>query len=354
MPASLPAAEAYDPRSREPLKDQFLHDAGWAGANRHQIAGDASFRTYDRVELDGKIAILMNAPPPMEDIRPFVKIATILNDAGFSAPSLLAQDVEHGFLLLEDLGDDSFTRLLKREPAREGELYHEAGALLAALHQLPAQAFADVAPYDMAVIHREADLLLEWYLRATRGANVATEALASWRDAWARIIAALPALPPVLVLRDYHADNLMWLPTRQTHLRVGLLDFQDALVGSPAYDLVSVLEDARRDVAPETVEAVLSDYVARTGVDAATLRLHYAVLGAQRNAKIIGIFMRLTLRDGKPHYLDYLPRVWAHFRHDLAHPALAEIAAWVEQWLPAAYQTTPPLDVLTSTFYAQE
>ena len=335
---------------REKLKDDFLAEAGWHGAQRTLLAGDASFRKYDRVHHKGTQAVLMDAPPPVEDVRPFLRIADWLVEAGFSAPRILARDEANGFLLLEDLGDDSYTKLLQREPARESELYREAGALMAELHQATMSLPAEILPYDAEKMHQEADLLVDWYLRAVRGPEAAAEAMPGWRAAWAQLFAQLPSLPPVLVLRDYHADNLMWVPTRDGTGRVGLLDFQDALIGSPAYDLVSFLEDARRDVAPETVDAVLAEYIAQSGVDGALLRLHYAVLGAQRNAKILGIFLRLTLRDGKPHYLNYLPRVWSHFRHDVKHPALQAIAAWTERWLPTPYQTVPPLEELKRRF----
>lgn len=323
---------------RRSLMHRFVDRAGWQGAELKPLAGDASFRRYERVFLDGKQAVLMDAPPEKEDIAPFVKVDSYLEKLGFSAPHIIAEDRENGFLLLEDLGDASYTRLLaqckpEELPALEEELYKAAVEVLAQLHlqnRKEAEKL-DVPPYDHAVLMREASLFSDWYLPAVMGRGEETQQRANeFKALWEEILAQNPLAGDVAVLRDYHADNLLWLPERAGTKRVGLLDFQDALIGHAAYDLVSLLEDARRDVLPQTVEAALTHYCVLTNANSNELKAAYALLGAQRQAKIIGIFVRLGVRDGKLHYTRYLPRVWGHFLHDLRHPALASLRQWVE------------------------
>lgn len=327
---------------RRALMQAFVENAGCAGAELKPLAGDASFRRYERVLWQGKQAVLMDAPPEKEDIRPFIKVGKYLEALGFSAPHIMAEDLENGFLLLEDLGDDSYTRLLKdADAAAEAELYKEAVAVLAELHlhNIAHGAGLDVPPYDEAPLLRETSLFADWYLPAVMGDSAETMRLgAEFMTMWQELFTRHPLENNVAVLRDYHADNLLWLPQRAGTKRVGLLDFQDALIGHVAYDLVSLLEDARRDVREETAQAALAHYLALTGFDRDALMDGYALLGAQRNAKIIGIFVRLGVRDGKTHYTKYLPRVWQHFERDLQHPALAGIKAWVDTHIPAEWR----------------
>lgn len=311
----------------------FLSRHGWGAARRLPLAGDASFRRYERLVRGDERAVLMDAPRPHEDVGPYLTVTGHLRRAGYSAPEVLAADREAGLLLLEDLGDDLFTRLLTGgDAADEEDMYATAVDLLVDLHRRPAA--ADLPPYDDARLIAEADLLVDWYLPALDGGDVAPAAKARYRELWRALFPVLDGLPRVLVLRDYHADNLIWLPERAGTARVGLLDFQDAVAGSPAYDLVSLLEDARRDVAAELAEAMVRRYLAATGADETAFRTAYAVLGAQRNAKIVGIFTRLWRRDGKSRYLDYLPRVWRLLEGDLAHPALASMRAWFDRHIP--------------------
>jgi N-acetylmuramate 1-kinase len=273
---------------------EFLARHGWGGAEIRPLAGDASFRRYFRVHLDGKTAVLMDAPPEHEDIGPFLKVAGHLLDRGFSPPRPLGIDREKGLLLLEDFGDDRVGPLLQREPHREREIYGAAVDILAELAAQPAP--DDIPPYDDAAMAREVELFTDWYSPALGLAHDPEPYLAAWREAW-RDVVALALANPVLVLRDYHVDNLMVLPDREA---LGLLDFQDALAGHPGYDLVSLLQDARRDVSPELEEAMLERYYGAANVaDRALFRAHYEVLGAQRNTKILGIFTRLWKRDGK-------------------------------------------------------
>jgi hypothetical protein len=309
----------------------FLDAAGWGAARIDPLAGDASFRRYFRVVDGDRRAVLMDAPPPQEDIRPFVAVDRYLVAAGFAAPAILAEDAARGLLLLEDFGDARVRDHLDVHPDDEGDIYTRAVALLADLHRQPPAA---VPRYDRAAYQREAALLTQWYCPAA-GLSVDEAGYAAAWDAVLPIVERDTGAG-VTVLRDYHAENIMLLPDR----RLGLLDFQDALVGHPAYDLVSLLQDARRDVPPETEAAMIAQYKALAPVsvdfDAA-----YAVLGAQRNAKIIGIFTRLWRRDGKPRYLDFLPRMWRLVERDLAHPALAPVAAWFEANIPRAVRAAP-------------
>jgi N-acetylmuramate 1-kinase len=310
----------------------FLAAHGWPGAEIRPLAGDASFRRYFRVHgADGGTAVLMDAPPAHEDVGPFLAVAGHLLDRGFSPPRPLAIDREKGLLLLEDFGDDRVGPLLQREPGREREIYEVAVDMLARLAAQPAP--ADLRPYDEAAMRREVALFTEWYAPALDIAVDEAGYFDAWRRTWPGILEIVEN-NPVLVLRDYHADNLMVLPDRS---RLGLLDFQDALSGHPAYDLVSLLQDARRDVAPALEEAMIARYAQAANIaDRNRFRAEYEILGAQRNTKILGIFTRLWRRDGKPHYLPLQPRVWSYLERNLAHAALATVRAWFDANIPAA------------------
>ncbi len=310
----------------------FLARHGWGGARIAPLAGDASFRRYFRVHADdGSTAVLMDAPPEKEDSRPFLAIGRQLHDMGFSAPQALATELDIGLVLLEDFGDDRVGPVLVREPGRERAVYETAVDILAALHQLPA---GPVPPYAEPELLREARLFPDWYLPAM---NI-TEA-SGYDAAWAPLWAAVRAEPPVLVLRDYHADNLM-LIDRPGLRGLGLLDYQDALAGHPAYDLASLLQDIRRTVSPALEAAMIDRYLAaRPGVDGAAFRTAYAILAAQRNIKILGVFTRLYVRDGKAGYPAFHPRLWELVTRNLADPALAPVADWFAAHVPAAART---------------
>jgi len=309
----------------------FLAAAGWPGAQILPLAGDASFRRYFRIEDGARRAVLMDAPPPHEDPRPFISVGEWLCSNGFAAPQILARDLDQGLVLIEDFGDERVREHLDAAPEQEVAIYERAVDLLADLHALPAQ--ADLAPYDRAVYQREVGLLTEWFCPAA-GLEVDE---AGYVAAWDAVlpIAEQDQAAIVTVLRDYHAENIMLLPDRSRSHGLGLLDFQDALAGHPAYDLVSLLQDARRDVSPSVEQAMLARYTVRAKVSGDFLAA-YAVLGAQRNAKIIGIFTRLCQRDGKPRYLDFLPRMWGLLERDLAHPALEPVAKWFAENIPAS------------------
>ena len=315
----------------------FLDRLGWGGAEIATLAGDASNRRYDRLtppETDAR-AVLMDAPPQKgEDVGPFLNVAAYLTALGLSAPRILGEDREQGYLLLEDLGDDLFARLLRLEPEAEETLYHAAADVLLTLGRNAPP--AGLPPLDASGMARLAALAWTWY------APGITEDPGTGPDPEPMLATLTPILQDVmddgsarvLAQRDFHAENLIWLPERDGAARVGLLDFQDAVAGHPAYDLVSLLEDARRDVRAETVTRVKDRFIQLSGSDAAAFELAYAALGAQRNLRILGVFARLSLHFAKPHYVDLIPRVWGHLHTDLAHPRLAGLRDLVLRDLP--------------------
>lgn len=306
--------------------EAFLNKAGWVGATIEPLPGDASFRRYFRIRRSTGTAMLMYAPPPNEDPEPFIRSARWLESNGMRAPIILAEQAGDGFVLLEDFGEVRMREYLDAWPQDEEEIYRVAIDALIKLRGLPPGPFTN---YTLAEYQREARLFTEWYVPA-RELYVDGR---GWGTAWDEALAPLLARqrPGVTVLRDYHAENVMLLGGLDSQ---GLLDFQDALVGHAAYDLVSLLQDARRDVSPGLEAKMLDYYLAQTG-ECEDFRADYARLGAQRNAKIVGIFVRLWKRDGKPRYLDYIPRVWAALERDLAHPALAPVRAWFDANIPA-------------------
>ncbi len=318
-------------QSREAQLAGFLAAAGFDDAR--PVPGDASNRRYFHVGPH----IAMDAPYAKgEDVRPFITVTGMLRERGLSAPAILSADAANGFLLLENLGEGLFARLCDADPAREAGLY---GAAVDVLHDLRAQESDAVPPYDMATLEREAMLLTDWWCPAA-GIAVSDDMRAEWAGVVRAAMMEVADDRTALVLRDYHAENLLWLPERDGTARVGLLDYQDALIGHPAYDLVSLLEDARRDVSPGQAEAMIARFLARrSDLDGDDFRRGYDLLGAQRNAKIVGIFARLCVRDGKPRYLSMIPRVWTHLMRDVAD--LPGLRGFIGRHVPA-----PTADIL--------
>jgi hypothetical protein len=313
----------------------FLDRCGWGGARLAPLAGDASFRRYYRLGGNGRRAVLMDAPPPHEDVVPYIAVSQTLRRLGFSAPEVFAEDRERGFLLIEDFGDDTYTRLLDRG-ADEPALYTLAVDTLIELQRaVEARGSPDLPPYDAERLLAEASLLVDWYVPAALGERLSDARRTEYLDLW-RTLLLQGALPDnTLVLRDYHVDNLMLLPDRRGVQGCGLLDFQDAVCGPPSYDLVSLLDDARRDVPAELRRQMIERYLAAfPALDRAAFLRSAAILSAQRNCKILGIFTRLWRRDGKPRYLVHLPRIWRLLDQELAHPALDPIARWLDRHLP--------------------
>ncbi len=327
---------------RAESRTNFLANAGWAGAKVDLLAADASFRHYYRVQAHDQQCVLMDAPPPKEDVRPFIAVARYLAQLGFSAPRILADDARRGFLLLEDLGDDTYTRVFEAGGDQD-MLYDIAVETLVHLHELSSAktAPAEIPAYDMDRLLAEAILFIDWYMPAV-GAEKNDEMRAAYESAWRQAFSKVAEKRETLVLRDYHVDNLMWLPGRTGTARCGLLDFQDALIGARAYDLMSLIEDARRDVTHERANRLIAKYIAACGdVHETELRRDIAVLGAGRHAKVIGIFTRLCHRDGKAQYLHHIPRVWRLLEHDLGHSALEPVAAWFSAHVPAQLRIQP-------------
>ena len=317
---------------REDVQADFLQAAGWVGYPCADVAGDASNRRYTRISKPtGQTAILMDAPPDRgEDVTPFVQIARHLTDFGFSAPLIYHQDTQNGFLLIEDLGDDLFARLIARNPAQALPLYTAATEVLIALHQIPVPSLPLA---DAAWLSDMIAPVFEWYVGAPDPAGIKR-----FHAAFQPLAQEVDTAPKVIALRDYHAENLLWLPNREGTARVGLLDFQDAVCAHPAYDLVSVLQDARRDVSPDIEQQMLQHYIKQTGAEANAFGTAYALLGVQRNLRILGIFARLCLRDGKAHYVDMIPRVWGYVIRNLSHPALQNVANPIMDILPPPTQ----------------
>ena len=322
----------------------FLAAHGWGTAERRPLAGDASFRRYERLTLGGERAVLMDAPPESEDVRPFVRMARHLKGLGLSAPEIIARDEAAGLVLEEDLGDDTYTRILA-SGRDEGALYATAVDVLIDLHRRGDAVPAGLPSYGNGRLLDEAFLLPQWYLPAMEGRTVPEAARRSYGEAWLSLFPAVHAQPRTLVLRDYHVDNLMDLPGRPGIAACGLLDFQDAVAGPAAYDLMSLLEDARRDLEPGLVQAMVGRY-RDAFPDLDSFEAAYAILAAQRHAKVIGIFTRLSVRDGKPAYLAHMPRVWRLLGAALEHPALAQLGDWFEQHvsvrgIPPAGEASP-------------
>jgi aminoglycoside/choline kinase family phosphotransferase len=327
---------------RDRLIENFLQAHDWHKAERTPLAGDASFRRYIRLTRENEAqAMLMDAPPPQEDVRPFLAIADHLSSLGLSAPRILARDEAAGLLLLEDLGDATYTRLLA-DGSNETALYRLATDTLIALHRRFRRG-TEIPPYDEVRLLDEVALLVDWFLPALRGADIPPELRDEYLELWREVLPVAQRVPDSLVLRDYHVDNLLWLPNRADVAACGLLDFQDAVIGPVTYDLVSLFEDARRDVPQDMAQGLIAYYLdAFPDIDRAVFQASYAVMGAQRSAKIIGIFTRLDRRDGKPVYLHHIPRVFRWLWGGLEHPALCRLRAWFEREIPKADRIAPP------------
>lgn len=330
------AVKSMNDKVRQAERSAFLEQCSTAFSSVSALPADASFRRYFRLEESDPRALLMDAPPPQEDVRPFVEVAQHLLRLGLSAPAIYEQDLQRGFLVLEDFGGNTFARLLAAG-ADEATLYRLAVDTLVALHNNPLNADIDLPPYSAEVLVREAMLLVDWFLPEVTGRQTPPDVSDAYRAVWHDILDTLPDVTDTLVLRDFHVDNLMRLEGRSGAAACGLLDFQDALIGPAAYDVVSLLEDARRDIAPELVTEMLQRYRSGTRLDEReyqSFRTLYRVLGAQRHCKVLGIFVRLWRRDGKDNYLEHLPRVARLLRGHLDIDELAPLATWISAEIP--------------------
>ena len=341
---------------------QFLDGAGYGDATRQRMAGDASTRSYARLVRDDGVVILMNSPrrpdgPAIydgrsysesvhlaEDVKPFVAIAGGLRERGFSAPAIHHTDLDTGFLITEDFGSAGF---IEGDPARPiVERYEAATDLLAALHREALPEILPLAPplsyaipaFDIEALLVEVGLMLEWYL-PDRGVEPTGDLRAEFVALWRDLLTKPASGARTWLLRDFHSPNLIWLEQRPGIAKVGVIDFQDAVLGPAAYDLVSLLQDARIDI-PEALElALLTRYIkARRASDDAfdptDFAELYAIMSAQRNTRLLGTFARLNRRDGKPQYLPHQPRIWTYLIRSLAHPALASVRDWYSANVP--------------------
>ena len=346
---------------------EFLTEAGHAKSRRERMAGDASTRSYARLYKGERVFILMNSPrrpdgPAIyngksysgavhlaEDVRPFVAIAGALRGRGISAPKINDADLDHGFLITEDLGREG---VIEGDPPRPiVECYEVATDLLAALHAQDVPSVLPLAPqvtytvptFDADAMLIEIGLMLEWYL-PDRGVAPSQALRAEFLELWRDLLDAPLAARPTWVIRDYHSPNLLWLPAREGIARVGVIDFQDAVMGPPAYDVVSLAQDARIDVPADIEQALRTRYIAArqaasTAFDAEEFAAHYAIMSAQRNTRLLGTFARLNRRDGKPQYLKHQPRIWDYLHRSLCHPVLDPLRDWYAANVP------PPVGV---------
>ena len=354
----------------------FLVRAGWGDATLTALAGDASTRRYLRAERRGVTAMVMDQPQSAEsppapagadpalrqrlgynaiarlagaDCGRFVAVSEYLRHRGLSAPQIFAWDATAGFVLSEDLGNTLYADMIDAGHDAT-ELYRTAVDILVRLHEEPAPSElpGDIPffRYDEPALLAEIDLFAEWYLPLLLGRRAHDSESYEHRALWTRALRQLDGSIPVFVHRDYHAQNLMWLQQRTGLARTGVIDFQDAVAGSAAYDLVSLLEDARRDVPRDLADAMLNYYLKERsgfiGFDTQTFESEKAIMAAQRNAKIIGIFSRLYLRDGKPRYLAMIPRVWSYLETDLHHPVLSPLKIWYDDLIPSALRQQAP------------
>jgi len=293
---------------RSGLAEDFLNENGFEPSDLRLIAGDASNRKYFRFKTKGHHYLLMDADPSLgEDVGPFVKISAHLRLSGLSAPEVYAEDLASGFLVIEDFGDAVFARLFDARLYDESSLY---GAACDVLTRLQSQESPQLESYSAPLMTDLAMLSTQWYQRTLTDDDVTAQE-EELRRTLTDLLSLLDAAR-VTILRDYHAENLIWLENRKGVQRVGLLDFQDAMLGHPAYDLVSILQDARRDVAPDVIDQVKDRFISSAGFDPGEFHFAYNALGLQRNLRILGIFARLCIRDNKPNYLNYVPRVWRH------------------------------------------
>lgn len=321
---------------RSQKRKQFLGISGVATKSVvTQLPGDASYRQYFRImKPDGKSVMLMDAPPGKEDIRSFICIAKHLVSMELSAPLILASDEENGFLLIEDFGNDTYTQLLNRGVS-EQHLYETAVDVLIKIHCHPKATDIELQLYDIDSLLEESVLLPDWYWPEIKQTSCPHEIRNEYMTAWETVFNELGDIKQSLVLRDYHVDNLMLLQNRDGERACGLLDFQDALIGPCAYDLVSLLEDARRDISSDLTESMLERYYEGVGdLDRDKFHEWYSVLGAQRHAKVAGIFARLFRRDNKPQYLKHISRVIKMLNKNMGIPVLTPVRIWFEKYLP--------------------
>ncbi len=335
---------------RNILKEKFIIECGWGKASIRMLADDASFRKYYRLKMGGKTSVLMDAPPPLENVEPFIKVSEYLIKNGFNAPEILFSDIKNGFLLIKDLGDDIMNKaIIHYSELEEEDIYKKTVDTLLDLHQC--SNLKNIDKYTDDLLLEEVNLLTSWYLpNIINNKSKLLQATEEYKNIWLDMLPLSRFESEVTILRDFHSDNLMILPKGE----LGLLDFQDAVIGSPAYDLASLLEDARRDVPVSLAEKMLQYYIdGRSGneFNSKNFIQSYRILAAQRNCKIIGIFTRLAIRDNKSHYLSLLPRVWRYLEKDVNYPPLSPLKNWLDKYIPQEKHTLTSADISPQQFH---
>lgn len=315
--------------SREELLSSFLKNVGWNNTKKSLLAHDASFRWYDRLEKDNKTMVLMNAPIPQENPAQFVFVDKILENIQIKVPHIYHKDLENGFLLLEDFGDNTFTRLIAKG-YNENKLYTKAVNTLIEI-QKKIKKNPGLKEYNLDLILSETSLLPLWYIKYVVGRELSQDSMNSFISIWTKLYDTINQVPKTLVLLDYHVDNLMITKDNQC----GLLDFQDARYGPVTYDLASLLEDARRPVSNKIQTEMLNLYFSKLpAFNTDAFKLSYPLMAVQRHSKVIGIFVRLFIRDHKDRYLKHIPFVWSLLEKHLDHPLLTEYKEWLDQYIP--------------------
>ncbi len=324
---------------RNKLIKRFLEKNNWRDAEISLLASDASFRTYFRVVSKDKSAVLMDANPKEENLKKFSFISQRLSLLGFSSPRIIASDFKRGLLLLEDFGDTTYTEAL-RHGLSEDKLYALATDVLVHLHKkTQGKKIHGISSYNLAALEDEHRLLVDWYYPAITKKVISTAAKKQYLGTWRGLLTKNTLLPNALVLRDYHVDNLMHLPGRRGMRSCGLLDFQDAVFGPQVYDLVSLLRDSRRNIRSDLIERMKKRYLRSfVNIDKEQFEKSFCLLSAQRNCKVLGIFVRLYFRDGKSNYIKHLPRVWRLLQQNLNHEFLYPLKIWFEEYLPGPYK----------------
>lgn len=334
---SLDALDRHTPTpeiTRSHLRENFLAATKWHSWNIQPLKADASFRRYFRLTLNNQSILLMDSPPKTEAIDSFVKIDEYLISIGLRAPQIHALDIDNGFAIIEDFGTQTYTELLAAGAEAE-PLYRLAINALVQLHKGLTVGELDIPRYDEGYYEEEATLFIDWYWPARTGGKASANIRREFVDIWAKLLAELSRDDECMVLRDYHVDNLMLIDGEEGLSSCGLLDFQDALIGSRAYDAVSLFEDARRDVDQDMAGRLLEEFLGGLSPAAqAKFNYDYSVLGTHRHMKVVGIFVRLCVRDGKGHYLSYLPHVQRLLEAALARSVMKPLADWVERHHP--------------------
>ncbi len=332
--------------NRENLKLEFLNTCNLGKISITKLAADASYRRYERIQNDQQSLILMDAPPEKEKTEPFINVANFLINNGLSAPKIIKSDIKNGFLLLEDFGDYTYSKILSKNSQliniTETELYENAIDSLVHLHSLPYEQ-SGLSNYDDATLIKESLKFIDWYVTVINGEKLSKSVCEEYVIILKHLISTTKSIPKVVVLRDYHADNLMFLADRSGVCRTGLLDFQDAVIGSAAYDLVSLLEDARRDVNPQLADQLISRYLKSCPhINRKDFQAAYSIFGIQRNLKIVGFCAEQAAKNKNPYYLSLLPRVWRHIDCDLKHPLLLPMKNWLTKVIPTQMKKYEP------------